>query len=253
LEREARRDESIRSMRSLATMVLKVPRVHAIAEMRFPGEDDLVRVLAALIEAESVPFLTLGRFTDAGMEKHARWEHTWDLQRGEDAGESVGDVPVPPKYEQIDYRESRYWSLRGKLDVPRERFISYPGATTDDDPSPLYGWAGWDHRQRAEDLSALYLRRKDEDGWTAERLLPLLAGLEELVPWLRQWHNAPQPGEDLGAGDAYDVSTRSGPSRRARRAFPLCGPEVRHAEARSFTDAIPQAPTSSPSAQSSPR
>ncbi len=205
VESIAKSDVLVESLRALASAALRDPRVHAIAELRFPGEDDLGRALAALVEAESVAFLTAWRFTDSGLEKRARWETTWALQRREDAGETLGEaIPVPPKYEREDYREPRYWSLRGKLDVPRERFIGYPGATTDDDPSPLYGWAGWDHRQRAEALTALYLRRKDEDGWTAERLGPLLAGLDELVPWLKQWHGAPQAGEDLGAGDAYD-------------------------------------------------
>jgi len=206
VEAIAKEDVVVQSLRALASAALRDPRVHAIAELRFPGEDDLGRALAALVEAESVAFLTAWRFTDSGLEKRARWETTWALQRREDAGETLEEaIPVPPKYDREDYREPRYWSLRGKLDVPRERFIGYPGATTDDDPSPLYGWAGWDHRQRAEALTALYLRRKDEDGWTAERLVPLLAGLDELVPWLKQWHGAPQPGEDLGAGDAYDA------------------------------------------------
>ena len=206
IEALAKEEVVVQSLRALANVALRDPRVHAIAELRFPGEDDLGRALAALVEAESVAFLTAWRFTDSGLEKRARWETTWALQRREDAGETLDEaIPVPPKYDREDYRESRYWSLRGKLDVPRERFIGYPGATTDDNPSPLYGWAGWDHRQRAEALTALYLRRKDEDGWTAERLVPLLAGLDELVPWLKQWHGAPQPGEDLGAGDAYDA------------------------------------------------
>jgi len=26
------------------------------------------------------------------------------------------------------------------------------------------------------------------EAWTAERLLPILAGLQELQPWLDQWH-----------------------------------------------------------------
>lgn len=206
VESAVKSDVAVQSLRALATAVLRDPRTQQFAALRFPGEDDLTRALAELVEAESVAYVTAWRFTASGLEKRARWEHTWDLQRREDAGETLPEaIPVPPKYEREDYREARYWSLRGKLDVPRERFIAYPGATTDDDPSPLYGWAGWDHRQRAEALTALYLRRKDEDGWTAERLAPLLAGLDELVPWLKQWHHAPQPGEDLGAGDAYDA------------------------------------------------
>ncbi|MFO0608966.1 MAG: BREX-2 system adenine-specific DNA-methyltransferase PglX [Polyangiales bacterium] len=205
LEGAAKGDTAVQSLRALATTALRDAKVRAVAALRFPGDDDLTQSLADLVEAESVPYLLVWRFTLAGLEKRALWERTWDLQRREDAGEAVGDIPVPPKYDREDYRQPRYWSLRGKLDVPRERFIAYPGATTDDAPSPLYGWAGWNHRQRAEALTALYLRRRDDDGWGAERLHPLLAGLDELIPWLKQWHNAPEAGEDLGAGDAYEA------------------------------------------------
>ena len=88
--------------------------------------------------------------------------------------------------------------------MPKERFISYPGCEKDGDGSPLLGWAGWDHLQRAQALAALYQERKDQDGWGMEKLTPMLAGLLELVPWLRQWHN--QPSGEFGgerAGDAY--------------------------------------------------
>ncbi|MFO0653328.1 MAG: BREX-2 system adenine-specific DNA-methyltransferase PglX [Polyangiales bacterium] len=195
--------------------LVRDPKAQAVFEFVAPTlGDDPTTVLTELIERESVPFLASLRFTDAGMEKRAAWERTWDLQRREDAGERVGDIPVPPKYDQKDYREARYWSLRGKLDVPRERFISYPESTTDDAPSPLYGWAGWDHRQRAEALTALYHRRRDEDGWTGARLVPLLAGLDEVLPWLAQWHNTPEPGEDLGAATpTRPSSSRSCASR----------------------------------------
>ena len=107
----------------------------------------------------------------------------------------MGEIPVPPKYDQKDYREGRYWSLRGKLDVPRERFVAYPGASLDA-KAPLYGWAGWNHLERARALAALYQQRKNSDGWDRDRLRPLLAGLQELLPWLLQWHNDPSPELD---------------------------------------------------------
>ena len=31
------------------------------------------------------------------------------------------------------------------------------------------------------------------EGWTAERLTPILAGFLELQPWLDQWHNELDP------------------------------------------------------------
>ena len=79
-----------------------------------------------------------------------------------------------------------------KLDVPKERFVTVPGGNTDEDTTPLVGWAGWNHLQVAEALAALYLRRRDGD-WNEQdvRLSPLLAGIAERVPWLLQWHNEP--------------------------------------------------------------
>ena len=172
------------------------------AEVYAPGVG-VNRVVSELCAAEALPCLATARFAASGLKKHDEWHRCWARQRQEDGGKSVQAAEPPPKYKPNDVLESSYWRLRGKLDVPKERFISYPGATTDDDPSPLIGWAGWDHLQRAQALSGLYMKRKTEDGWDAQpdKLVPLLAGLLELVPWLKQWHNDPDPnfgGQRLG-------------------------------------------------------
>jgi len=166
---------------------------------------DLVELIEAAFAGDvSVPFLAAYGYNEAGLEKRAAWERTWDLQRREDAGEDVGDIPVPPKYDPEDFKDPASYRLRGKLDVPKERFISYPGCEGDDDKSPLFGWAGWTHLQRAQALSALYMQPKQE-AWTQDRLTPLLAGLQELIPWLKQWHNAPAPEfNDLKLGDYFE-------------------------------------------------
>ena len=65
----------------------------------------------------------------------------------------------------------------------------------------MIGWAGWDFADQARALTTLYARRRAEDHWGARRLAPLLAGLLELVPWLRQWHN----DGDGGFGDAVAI------------------------------------------------
>jgi hypothetical protein len=157
-----------------------------------------------LVQRAAVPFLACFRHSEAGLSKRHAWERVWDLQRREDAGATVV-IAAPPKYDSKDYRDHVYWRLRGKLDVPKERFISYPGAEKDDDKSPLLGWAGWDYLQRATALAGLYHERKTEDGWPPTRLMPLLGGLLELIPWLKQWHN--QPNDELGGegpGDWYE-------------------------------------------------
>lgn len=169
---------------------LRVARLYA-------GRDDVdvAALVAELVKAEAVPYLAALRFSDSGMRKHAQWLETWELQRREDAGEDVGAIPVPPKYAKADFTGVA-WDHRGKLDVPKERFVSYPGAEREADTSLPVGWAGWDHLARSRALATWYLQAK-RDGRDAAHLTPLLAGLAELVPWLKQWYDEPNPDPAL--------------------------------------------------------
>ncbi len=183
-------------------MARYVARGNVAAEPILPEGEELT--LASWLPDEAVPFLAAHRFTDSGLAKHTVWQETWALQRREDAGENVGAIPVPPRYDQKDYRDASCWRLRGKLDVPKERFISYPGCESHEDREPVYGWAGWNHLQRAQALAALYQDRKQREGWSKDRLTPMLAGLLELIPWIKQWHNEPsQEFEGLRLGDYF--------------------------------------------------
>ena len=156
-------------------------------------QHDLVKMLGKLIADEHVPYLPALRYKPAGLRKRVQWERTWELQRREDAGEKV-EIAVPPKYTSADFLKPSYWRNRGKLDVPKERFVSYPKAGRDGDATELLGWAGWDHLAQAQALATVYLDRKSQAAWAGDRLLPLLAGLAELEPWLKQWHADPRPG-----------------------------------------------------------
>jgi len=153
--------------------------------------DDLIQ---ELVLGEAVPFLAALRYTPSGLLKRHVWERTWDLQRAEDAidartrlpaadpqrlsedeaksrkAREIGEIPVPPRYDTKDFRGSSAWRLRGKLDVPKERFILYPGAERDSDPTPLVGWAGWDHLQQAQALASYIVERSEKDGWGVDRL-----------------------------------------------------------------------------------
>ena len=165
---------------------------------------DVAALVAELVEGESVPFLPVVRYKATGLRKRELWERTWDLQRQEDAGEKVGEIPVPPKYATADFQKTDYWRLRGKLDVPKERWVSYPHCQTDSDSSLVVGWAGWNHLQQATALVTYYDARKRE-GWDAKRLTPLLAGLQQLLPWIHQWH--PEIDKEFGetAGKSYQT------------------------------------------------
>ncbi|MEV7624492.1 BREX-2 system adenine-specific DNA-methyltransferase PglX [Actinoplanes sp. NPDC089786] len=159
-------------------------------------QHDLTKTLGKLVADEHVPYLPLQRYKPAGLRKRMQWERTWALQRREDAGETVR-IDVPPKYGSGDFVKASYWRNRGKLDVPKERFVSYPNVGRDGDPTLLLGWAGWDHLAQAQAIAGAYLERKNVAGWERERrdgLLPLLAGLVELEPWLTQWFGEQRPG-----------------------------------------------------------
>ncbi len=155
------------------------------------AEHDVTKTLGKLVADEHVPFLPAARYKPDGLRKRAQWERTWALQRREDAGEKV-DIQVPPKYTSADFVKPSYWRARGKLDVPKERFISYP--RMDRDGGDLLGWAGWDHLAQAQASATVYLDRKNNAAWPPQKLLPLLAGIAELEPWLHQWYAEGRPG-----------------------------------------------------------
>ena len=120
----------------------------------------------------------------------------------------TASISVPPKYTSADFiatGEARYWSLRGKLDVPKERWISFPHCEGPDG-TLVIAWAGYDHLQQASAISAYYVRVQTEFGGTDDaRLIPLLACLIELLPWLKQWHNEPDAAFDgMRMGDYFE-------------------------------------------------
>lgn len=225
-----------------------------VAELYAQRADfDVAALVAELASGEAAPLLPILRYAESGLRKRAAWEHTWTLQRREDAidaeveiligrrrkeleqicretkpdseldedakqwiqgkldeefnelkrerkKQEIGDIPVPPKYQSKDFQKTDYWRLRGGLDVPKERFVSFPHCSRDADGSLLIAWAGWNPLQLAIAIASYYQDMKDNEGWPTERLVPLLAGIAELVPWIRQWHNEPDPehGERMG-------------------------------------------------------
>jgi hypothetical protein len=197
-----------RSVAQLADMVSRDVELVSVLEL-WSGRKDrsVTQQLADLLADEGVPFLAAYRLKESGLRKREAWEHTWAEQRREDRGENVGTIPVPPKYQQADFRKQSWWQHRGKLDVPKERFILYPDASRETDSTQLLGWAGWDHAQQALALAALIGEREGE-GWADERLIPLVAGLAELQPWVRQWHDEIDPTYQLNLADYLEEQLR---------------------------------------------
>jgi len=188
----------------------------------------LQTLIDELIEAESVPLLPILRYKPSGLRKRAEWEHTWEHQRQEDAVDArtqiladhpdhltllqakdlktreVGTIPVPPKYTSADFLKSHYWRLRGKLDVPKERWVSFPYCEGNDGKLAI-AWAGYDHLQLTQALSNYYIDIKENLGGSEDpRLIPILACLLELLPWLKQWHGAIDPTYGYAMSDYFE-------------------------------------------------
>ena len=203
----------------------------AVAEQLMGGPGFSVpKLVRELVELASVPALPAQRYKPSGLLKRHDWEHVWELQRREDAIDAaekvdepglpdpertrrklaaaarkraeLGDIPVPPKYASSDFKKSVWWSLRGKLDVPKERWTTYPGTERTEDPSPVIAWAGWDHAQQARAVAEYYVDAKQTYGFPPEKLTLLLAALLELQPWLTQWHAELDPAFGVSPAEA---------------------------------------------------
>lgn len=177
------------------------------------GDDvDVAGLVTELVMANAVPVQSASRFTDTGLRTHCEWKLTWEAQRKEDRGEPQGgaangpagnSVTPPSRFSAPDFRSPVFAKHRGKLDVANERFVLLSCAERDQDGTPVVVWAGYDHLQQAQAIASYYLERKEHDGWSKARLIPILVGVYELVPWLLQWHNAPDPDYGMGLGTYY--------------------------------------------------
>ncbi|MBX7096840.1 MAG: BREX-2 system adenine-specific DNA-methyltransferase PglX [Myxococcaceae bacterium] len=153
----------------------------AVCEVLADRRDfNLAQLVAQVLQAESVPQHPLHIYTLAGFAKRKAWERTWTEQTRADAGEKI--VPeVPPNYANTDYLRPEYWQLRGKLDVPKERFIALtevPGRTG---VETLYGWAGWTPTQRVRAILTIDETLEDQDIALADRI-GLLDSAWRLLP-----------------------------------------------------------------------
>lgn len=193
---------------------------------RYTGDAsfDVYRLVESLVLQESVPFLPTQRYKKSGLTRRKAWEDVWELQRMEDRidarcdlpeddedflspaeakalkAREVGDIPKPPKYRSSDFQGKTSWSLRGKLDVPKERFVLLQDCHTEDGQKVVY-WAGLDHGQRAMAMLSYYSEEALATGWEDDRKAKLLAGMLDLLPWVKQWHNDLDPRMNARFGD----------------------------------------------------
>jgi hypothetical protein len=232
-------EPALKTVSDLADVIRRAPQLVEACQILAGSLDaDPGDVVRDLVLSDAVPFLSAYRYTASGLRKRTIWEQVWDLQRAEDRGEEVGPIPVPPRYGTADFRPGPAWSLRGKLDVPNERFILVPGAELGAGGSAVIGWAGWDEAQRVQALAARIGDLREKEGADTERLTPLLAGVLELLPWVHQWHPEVVPDYGQTLGDAFEAwldeqLSAAGTTRENLRAWRAPAPTRRRKRAAS--------------------
>ena len=97
------------------------------------------------------------------------------------------------RFSRSDFSDGTAWKVRGKLNVPRERFIAYAefdhtgrGTDAPETGGLWFGWAGWEAVKRAEALVHL-IEQAGHAGWEAHyRQCGLRAALRDLLPELKE-------------------------------------------------------------------
>ena len=79
---------------ALADRMREDPEFLQVAELYSGRPDfDVAKLVAGLVENESVPLLAVLRYKPSGLRKRAAWESTWDLQRHEDEIDARVELP----------------------------------------------------------------------------------------------------------------------------------------------------------------
>jgi hypothetical protein len=169
------------SIAQLTATLEEDPRVHAVVELLTERKDyRLADVIAETVAADAVPQHPFHVYKPTGLSKRAAWERTWDEQRKEDAG-LPAKPEVPPKYTGGDFLKPEYFRLRGKLDVPKERFIALTELPGRGAGETLYGWAGWTAAERIRAILSLDETCEDQ-GIPLDDRIALLDSAWRLVP-----------------------------------------------------------------------
>lgn len=169
------------SLEQLVANLQDDARVLAVCEVLIGRKDfSLSQLVMSALQGDAVPSHRFHVYKPAGLVKREVWERTWADQRREDAGEKV-TPEVPPAYGSGDFLKPDYWRLRGKLDVPKERFIAFTEVPGRAGAETLYGWAGWTAQQRLKAILAIDEELEDASVPLADRI-GLLDSAWRLLP-----------------------------------------------------------------------
>jgi hypothetical protein len=181
VERAAKARTQAFSFEQLVASLQDDARVLAVCEVLTGKKDfSLSQLVMNALQGDAVPSHRFHVYKPTGLVKREVWERTWADQRREDAGEKV-TPEVPPAYGSGDFLKPDYWRLRGKLDVPKERFIAFTEVPGRAGVETLYGWAGWTAQQRIKAILAIDEELEDASVPLADRI-GLLDSAWRLLP-----------------------------------------------------------------------
>ena len=151
------------SLREWGFRLSQKPRILAAIEV-YTGTPmfDLQEVLAKVVRAEAVPNRPEDYLKPSGLEKLRAGR--FDFKAG-------------------DFARNIYWRVRGKLNIPRERYIEYQEMGTARNGT-YYGWAGWGAVDRAKALA--YLLQQAMSRGLTDAVPRLRESLKDLLPELRE-------------------------------------------------------------------
>ncbi|MFZ5478742.1 MAG: BREX-2 system adenine-specific DNA-methyltransferase PglX [Myxococcota bacterium] len=193
------------------------PRVDAVAGL-YAGAGattDVAGVAEKLLRGAAIPDNPRRVYTPEGLRKLDEWKRVWALQDQEDAGakqlvdprtdaplldpttgEVTNTIPLPPKFDKADFQAS-YFATRGKLNVPRERFVLFADLAPN-----RFGWNGWRDRERAlAQVEAFTVAEQHPNDPlpvpTADdpRRCGATLGLWESLPDVKRWASADEHAE----------------------------------------------------------
>jgi hypothetical protein len=67
----------------------------------------------------------------------------------------------------------------------------------------VIAWAGYDHLQLLRAIAAYFADVQQRGGSDDPRLVPLLAAMDQQIPWVKQWHNDLDPEFNMRLGDYF--------------------------------------------------
>jgi hypothetical protein len=142
--------------------------VLAVCEVLASRQDFvLAELVQSVLASSAVPCHPFHTYSGTGLVKRSAW-----LRAQHDHNENIAARKggAPPVYSATDFLDAKIWQLRGKLDVPSERFVALTEVPGRSGIETLYHWAGFQGLHRLKALLAIDEELEDSGVPLADRI-----------------------------------------------------------------------------------